>query len=200
MFVLRLTSRDSVRGLESDDGFVIGQLSFQSLFLLLMCTVAGAFNGLCYAVVRTFLPLRGRLAAWAAIGAAVGGSLIIHPDGIDFVFLDPLWLAVVMFTAIPCLCAFLVARTTERWMARPGWYRGRAAVVSIVAGLVSAAALVLSVPALIGAGLIAWLARFRPLRAAVESRAATVAMRTGLSALLAWSSVALARDVASVLG
>ena len=34
MFVLRLTSTDSVRGTQSDDGFTIGQLSGATVFLL----------------------------------------------------------------------------------------------------------------------------------------------------------------------
>ena len=41
MFILRLTSDDSVRGIESDDGFTIGQISAQSFFLIAATTLLG---------------------------------------------------------------------------------------------------------------------------------------------------------------
>jgi hypothetical protein len=89
MFVLRLTSSDSVRGLESDDGFIIGRFSGETLFLLGLTTVLGAVAGVAYLAARAFVPRRLRTVSWAAIGGVIGGAQLVHADGIDFTLLGP---------------------------------------------------------------------------------------------------------------
>jgi hypothetical protein len=100
MFVLRLTSDPSVRGLSSDDGFTIGVFSAATSFLLVFATVLGAAAGALYLALRLVLPERGRVWYAAALGAVLGGALLVHTDGIDFTLLQPALLAIAMFVAI----------------------------------------------------------------------------------------------------
>ena len=56
---------------------------------------------------------------WTIVGAALGGSAILHADGIDFRVLEPRLLSVVMFIAIPAAGAALIAVLVER---RRAWW------------------------------------------------------------------------------
>ena len=60
MFVLRLTSDPSLHGAETDDGFIMGQISGATLFLLIVTSVLGVLAGVLYLAVRTWFPLRRR--------------------------------------------------------------------------------------------------------------------------------------------
>ena len=87
MFVLRLTSPDYVRGIESDDGFTIGQVTLSgTLILLSLCTAVGVIGAFAYRLVAPALIGPPWLhSATVAVGAgAVVGALVIHPDGVDF--------------------------------------------------------------------------------------------------------------------
>ena len=127
MFVLRVTSDPSLQGMETDDGFIIGRFSGDSAFLILFATALGVGGGLFYLLVRGWLPERARPAVMGALGATVGGAAIIRPDGIDFTLLEPLWLAIAMFVALPALYGVTMVFLTERWLrsaeerSRAGW-------------------------------------------------------------------------------
>lgn len=119
MFVLRLTSSDAVRGLETDDGFDIGVVSSGTLFLLAATTALGAVGGLAYVAIRTVLWSRGRALVAACLAGLVGGAAILDEEGIDFQLLDPLWFAVVAFIALPAAYGWVLSRWVERRLARP---------------------------------------------------------------------------------
>ena len=89
MFVLRLTSDPSLHGAETDDGFIMGQISGATLFLLIVTSVLGVLAGVLYLAVRTWFPLRRRAALAGIFGGIVGGALLIRPGGTDFTLLDP---------------------------------------------------------------------------------------------------------------
>lgn len=114
MMLLRFTSGDRVVGLESDDGFTIGQLSNDSLFLLAAGTAVGMLGCVLYALVRTWIPERWRAPAFGLLGAVAAGSFIVHAEGIDFFLLEPRWLAVVLFVALPGLGCVLLSMLAER--------------------------------------------------------------------------------------
>ena len=114
MLILRLTSDDSVIGIKSDDDFVIGRFSAQTIFLLAIAAVLGAAGGFVYLLVREWLPRRGRPVAFGLLCAAVVGAAIISPDGVDFTALSPLWLAVAMFVLIPALYGMALSVMIER--------------------------------------------------------------------------------------
>ena len=157
MLVLRLTSADNVIGVETDDGFEVGRVTLGgSLNLALVYTVGGIILGLLYALARRFLPQRGRLAAFAAVTAALGGATFVHADGIDYALLDPLWLAIAFFVALPALAGLSVAWLVERLEARGTPFRRRHAVGGL-------ASLLLVGPAIVG-GLLIALGRFPSLR------------------------------------
>jgi hypothetical protein len=118
MLVLRLTSGDSVVGLISDDGFEIGRLSGDSFFLLLFGTALGAAVGILYMLTRPWLPAPWRYPVFAVLGTLVGGSGIVHADGIDFRLLEPVWLAVLMFVVLPAVGSFTIAVLVERSLER----------------------------------------------------------------------------------
>ena len=114
MLILRLTSTAAVRGLESDDGFVIGQISAATVFLLILTGVLGAIGGLVYLAVRSWIPPRWRAAVAAVIAGAIGGGAVIDPVGLDFTVLGPLPLAIAMFVALPAAYGALMSVWVER--------------------------------------------------------------------------------------
>ena len=118
MFVLRVTSDPFVVGQISDDGFEIGRLSSDTGFLLLFGTALGAAVGVLYLVTRGWLPARFRTVLFGILGGLVGGSGIVHAEGIDFRLLEPVWLAVVMFIAIPAAGGAAIAAGIEALLAR----------------------------------------------------------------------------------
>jgi hypothetical protein len=149
MLVLRLTTGDRAIGVVTDDGFVVGRVTLTgSLNLAAIYTVFGVVLGLMYSLARRFLPRRGRILAWSAVTAALGGAAFVQADGIDFAVLDPSWLAISFFIALPALAGLGVAWLVERVEARDAAFgRGHA-----VGGLAS---LLLVGPAVVGALLIA---------------------------------------------
>ena len=127
MFVLRVTSPDYVVGMESDDGFEIGQITLSGSYQLLALGAAvGVIGALGYIAVAPWLIGPGwfrRVTVGLTAGALVG-SLVIVPGGIDFTFLEPTWLAVALFVGLPVgsgilltLAVDLVA-TPESWTGR----------------------------------------------------------------------------------
>ena len=116
MRVVFLTSNDHVRGVTSDDGFEIGRFSGATMFLLIVTAIFGGIAGFGVGIIR--MVTSGP--AWAvAIGTSLAaasfvGASIVHPDGVDFRLLDPLWLAVGLFVLIPGLWGATVVVVTER--------------------------------------------------------------------------------------
>jgi hypothetical protein len=139
MFVLRLTSDPRLHGLETDDGFVIGKFTGDTVFLLLVGSALGAAGGVFYLIVRPWLPERTRSLAMAVLAALVGGAVVIRPDGIDFTLLEPLWLAIVMFVLLPGLYGFAMSLLAEKLLddaAGPrltGWASSLLPLVAILA-------------------------------------------------------------------
>jgi hypothetical protein len=124
MLVLRLTSDDSVIGVKSDDDFVIGRFSAETIFLVLLAAALGAVGGLIYLLAREWLPRHGRAVMFGLLCATVMGSAIISPDGVDFTRLSPLWLAVTMFVLIPAAYGATVSLLIERSIRLDGGHRG----------------------------------------------------------------------------
>jgi hypothetical protein len=114
MLILRLTSTPAVRGLESDDGFAIGQISGATVFLLILTGVLGAIGGLAYLAARNWIPPRWRAAVAALVAGSIGGADVIDPVGLDFNVLGPLPLAVAMFVALPAAYGALMSVLVER--------------------------------------------------------------------------------------
>lgn len=114
MLLLRITSDDSVRGLESDDGFTIGAFTGDTLFLVGATTFLGGLGGLAYMAVRGWLPARWRALLFGTLAAALGGFLVIRPEGVDFTLLAPVPLAVGLFIALPGAYGASLSLLTEK--------------------------------------------------------------------------------------
>lgn len=130
MLLLRVTSPDSVRGVESDDGFIMGQVTFAGTYNLLMLGASvGIIGAAAYLLVAPWLigPKWFRHLTTGLAAAVVVGSMLVHADGIDFRVLKPTWLAIGVFIALPGLFGGLVGvvvdavRRPESWTARGRW-------------------------------------------------------------------------------
>lgn len=194
MLMLRLTSPEYVVGIESDDGFEIGVVSFATVNLLGACATLGAVNGAAYALARPFLPARARLPLWALLGGAVGGAVLVEPDGVDFTLLEPLWLAVVSFTVLPGLAALAIAWLAERWLRQPPQRLASRLAVG-VAAVPSAVALPVVAPA---SALVVAVGRVAALRRLAASLGPLVAPLVVVVVTVA-AAVDLVRDARAIL-
>ncbi|MGD9792381.1 MAG: hypothetical protein AB7V43_02770 [Acidimicrobiia bacterium] len=116
MGVLRVTSPGTVRGTVSDDGFIIGRVTLAGTYNLLMLGAAvGIIGAGVYVLVEPWLLGPGWFRRLVVAGAAgsVGGSMLVHADGVDFTILEPLWLAIALFVALPAAFAVVVAMNVD---------------------------------------------------------------------------------------
>ena len=200
MFLLRLTSSDAVRGLQTDDDFRIGAVTPATLFLIVFAALLGAVGGLIYLGVREWLPPRVRPLLAGLLSATGGGALIIHPGGVDFTVLEPQWLAVALFVLLPGAYGVALSRLTE-WLirstaARRRWWLWAAFLplgfVLLASGPVGLGILLVLVLGIGGnrSGHVARLWRSPPV---------TWLGRGVVAAALGISAILLVRDIAAVL-
>ena len=126
MLLLRLASPGS-SGLVSDDGFEIGRVTPFGIYnLLAFGILLGCVGAAAYVAVAPFLvgpPALRRLTV-GITAMLLGGTAVIHDDGVDFTDLDT-GVAVELFLAVPLLSGLLVSsavdlvdRCLDRW---PRW-------------------------------------------------------------------------------
>lgn len=129
MLLLRVTSPDRVHGVTSDDGFTIGQITLSGTYnLLLLGAVAGVIGAGAYRLVapRLIGPTWFRRLTTGLAAAAVVGSMLIHADGIDFTLLQPTWLAIGLFVALPGVFGTLIGSSVDAVGQPDSWtVRGR---------------------------------------------------------------------------
>lgn len=198
MFILRVTSSSRVNGIESDDGFRIGQISGATFFLLLITTALGAIGGLIYLFGRQWVPARWRIAVSGTSFGVVLAAGVIKPDGVDFTLLSPLWLAVVLFVLISVAFGLVVSLLVERLLAREarqglGWWV-----------YVPLPALLLGGPAVWAAIVVVWLGWAIGHTVPVVGRAwrSPVVVWLGravIAALIVVNTIALAEDISTIL-
>jgi hypothetical protein len=194
MLLLRLTSDDKVLGVSSDDGFEIGVMTGETFNLILSMAAAGGINGVFYALLRSVLPQRARLLIWAAVAAVFVGSVVVHVDGVDFRLLEPTWLAIVLFVALPGLAAALVVVLTERWIEVAPFSDSRLTVLLVVFGLAGTLACVFAA----GVGALAVLVRRLSL-GGIVARIGRIAVPVVLLLVIAGTGADLARDISDLL-
>ena len=200
MLALRLTSDPSLRGVPTDDGFTIGRVSLQTLFLLGVTAGLGMAGGLFYLVVRRWIPSPWRIPLMTLFFALVGGAGLIGPSAVDFSVLSPLPLAVALFVVIPAAYGALMPWIAERLLREDSILRrGRWAwIVGLVPLLFAniVGALVL----LVALGLWA-IGRSTPeLVDAWRSKVVTWLGRAALVAVAVTSGSGLVRDAVDILG
>lgn len=124
MLVLRLTSPDRVRGVTSDHGFSIGSVTLAGTYdLLLIGAFFGVIGAGVYLLVAPWLigPQWFRRATTAAAAGVVVGSMLLEVDGVDLALLEPTWLAVSLFIALPAVFAVVVGGVADRVAAPTSW-------------------------------------------------------------------------------
>ena len=148
-------------GVRSDDDFVIGQLTFGGTAQLTAATVQLTLVGAAlYLLLRPFLVGTGAVrVVTSAIGFGVTfAALIIHPDGVDFTRLEPLWLGIALFVAVPVLVVAIFSALAEYWLRDASWFMTapRSRVTPLLGSWVFAGiGLVLLVPVFVMAFVIA---------------------------------------------
>jgi hypothetical protein len=124
MLLLRVTSPEFVRGIESDDGFVIGRLTLSGTILLLsLGSGFGIIGAFAYRLVAPALigpPWLRQLTIAFGAGAVVG-SMLVHPNGVDFTVLELTWLAIAVFVAIPVGFGATIGPALECWDRTDAW-------------------------------------------------------------------------------
>lgn len=121
----RLNPEDA--GRVTDDGFAVGQLTLSGTLNLLGASVqAGLTGALLYLALRRLAvgPPGVRVACLTLGGTVVVGAFLVHPGGRDFRILEPDWLPVLLFLAIPAVFVPLLAVLVERWLSPGSWFAG----------------------------------------------------------------------------
>ncbi len=203
MLLLRLTSPDSVNGVRSDDGFIIGQVTLAGTYnLLLLGASVGIIGAAAYQWVRPWLlgPWWFRRVTTALGSGVVVGSLLLHADGIDFRVLQPTWLAMGVFVALPALFGLAIGPAVDR-IGRPGSRtRRRRTRWLLPVALVALFPLTVFVLA-IATGILALWLLIRPVRDVEGLRSSMV---SGLMVRVLWLAVAalgtaaLVSDIAAI--
>ena len=202
MFLLRLTSPDDVRGVLSDDGFVIGRFTLSGTYNLAVVGAAiGVIGAASYLAVAPWLigPTWFRRFTVALTSAAIGGSGTIHHDGIDFRALQPQSLAIGIFLALPFFFGLGLSTLVDRVGRRDSWTRRGATlwVLPLLLLLLTAANPLLGVPLTVGAIIAVLLpARRRFHQRIVASATGTVVVRAFFLAIAVYSFSLLGMDLA----
>lgn len=199
MFLLRLTSPDSV-GLTSDDGFVIGQVTLSGTVNLLMLGAAvGLIGAAAYLLVEPWLvgPRWLRELGVAVVAAALAGSLIIHPDGVDFSALGPLWLTIGLFLALPAAFGGAIGPVLASVAAPGSWTRRGRWRIALPLALLACFALALPVAVIVAVVTAILLPARRALLPRLAQGPAGWTIRTGWLAIAAAAVAGLVADLAA---
>ena len=100
-----LASRNpQAHGRTSDDGFEMGVVTLDgSMNLVALGAMVGVAGWMVYLVARPLLfgPEWFRWFCLSVPPGVVVASMVVHPDGVDFTVLGPLWLTVGLFVLVP---------------------------------------------------------------------------------------------------
>ena len=198
---LLATQNPEDKGVISDDGFTIGQFTVGGTIQLLAAALQiGLVAALIYLVLRQLAigPRWLRVASIAAGGAVVFVALLIDPDGVDFTVLDPDWLPVVLFLAIPATFVVLFSFLVERWLAPNSWFATAPVrhVGAVLAVWIPTGPLIVLLAAAVGIGVI-----WRQMSAKVPPSSRTGAAwaaRALLGVIGIWALIALVSDVDAI--
>lgn len=94
------------RGLTTDDGFEMGRFTLSgSLNLAAVGMVLGLASGIFYLALERlrFGPGWFRTLSLGVGAGVAAATQVIHSDGVDFRVLEPLWVAVALFIAVPVI-------------------------------------------------------------------------------------------------
>lgn len=203
MRLLAVTSSDQVQGAVTDDDEIVGVISLEgTLSLGVFGILAGATGGLVYLWVRRVLPGRTRNRMWlfALFTGSIGGGLFVHDyTSFDFSRLEPAWLAVGAFIALPALFGFSLAAVIERLDQSEAWSKRLPLWLVCLLGLAATLAQpVILLLAAIGFALALMIRTSDWASEVWDSRAVTRAGVVLFVAWVAWGLASLVHDVTSI--
>ena len=203
MLLLRVTSPDHVDGMRTDDGFTVGEVTLGGTYdLVVLGGLLGLIGAAAYVLVSPWL-IGARWFRAVTVGVTAGalvGAMVIHPDGVDFRVLEPTWLAVATFVAVPAVFGSALVYAVDAVASPTSWTaRGRARfavplVTLAVAPEVALLGLVVAVP----------VALLLPLRRGLlprvqSSPVAMLVFRAAFLAIPVLSLLALREDVTALV-
>jgi hypothetical protein len=157
----------------------------ETLNLFVAALFLGVVGGVIYAVVRGLM-IGPRWFQLGSVGIGAGvvvAAAIVHRDGLDFVVLQPVWLAILLFVLIPGLYAVGLTLLAERWLAAGSWF-GRLPSAVRLLPLVFLVFVLPVVPVLIFCWLVVQAVRMSSVgAAALDSTAPRWVGRAGLAAV-----------------
>jgi hypothetical protein len=208
MRVMTLTSEPAVLGMLTDDGFVVGEFDLwrSSRFILEEGIGTGLLAALSWLAIRPFLggPRWARHLVHASTFGLFFGATAVHPGGVDFTALGPVWLALLLFGLGPAVVFLIASLALERLAGPDGWFRTapeRRALLPLLAFLVGPFLLPMLVVAILvsavrhsvrGSPALLWLRTCRP--------GPRWTAWIGLACLFALSASKLIRDTVTLLG
>jgi len=198
MLLLRLTSPDTVVGMESDDGFTIGEFTLGGTYNLLnLGGAVGVIGAAAYVLVSPWLlgPTWFHRFTVAAVAGALAGSIVIHADGTDFNVLEPLWLAVTLFVALPALFGWVIGAVVDAVDAPGSWTRRGRLRWALPVVLLLAFPLVTLPTAVVAIAVAALLPVRRRLLGVLTSPVGGTILRAAFLGIAVLSFVALAADL-----
>ncbi|MFH5823763.1 hypothetical protein [Georgenia sp. AZ-5] len=200
MGLLTVTSPSHLRGRLTDDIQPVGQISFGGTLNFFVTTIAlGAIAGLVYLWVRRVLPpsRRARAGLFALFTGNIGGAFLVHDHpSFDYSALQPEWLAVLSFVAIPTLFGLLAPTFIDRLEAPSGWARRGPVWLGVGLGVaaLNLGLVVVAVPVAVAFGI----SRSEAAMRLWQSDAVTVAGRVLFVVMVAWGVYGITADVISI--
>jgi hypothetical protein len=199
MRVVTLQTDPRFDRITTDDGAQVNEISVGgTLFLAAFTTLLGLVGALVYLIVRPALPQERRLRAstFATVTSLVGGSFVVHADGVDFTLLGQRWVSVAMFVGLLAAYGATTSLVVERlvgpggsaWRV-PRWVLPVPYLAVIPGFLILAAAPVLAVLAT---------ARHRGWDRPLRHTTVAWVVRLGLGTLTAVAGVDLLRTLAEL--
>lgn len=203
MRLLAATSPSSARYQLTDDQALVGEISGAGTLSLIAFTAGiGGIGGLLYLCTTRVLPasLRGRVLGFGLLTGTLGGAAFVHGHGsFDFTVLQPAWLAVTLFVALPLLYGLAVPLLVHGLSGPRGWVRRGpwwlVAAATVVAAGQPAGLVVFAV----GYGAALTVSTVPVLDRWWRGRPVTVLGSVLLGALVCWGVYGLVVDVGSLV-
>ena len=135
------------------------------------------------------------------VGAVIG-SLLVHADGVDFTLLEPVWLAIAIFVAIPTVFGAVIGPLVNQWDPTDAWVnQGRWRRRLIPIAVVAFAFIALPVVLIAGAVMVGWTQadRVPAIHRARTSPLLMDLLRAAWIAVAATGMATLVRDIVAIV-
>src|SRR4051794_27383687 len=142
-------------GAITDEGFVVGDITFGGTLQLLAASTQLAMVGAAaIVVIRPLLlgPAWFRVLSVATGSGVIVGAMVVRPGGVDFEALDPPLLAISLFVALPFVLGLVFSLLADRWLGDDSWFANgsfRRVRASVGIWLLAGIGLIIALPLLL---------------------------------------------------